>query len=259
MISLLQNKSNIQLRIKPFPYFIIDDALPWDFYSLLDRNFPAFKNIIAANFAGINKYKENTDYRLRAVQSLQINSISEEWKRFIRYHTSYEFVNELLEIFMEPIKEIYKVAKENMPKKEDIGVRFQNESFFNTDCQFVINTPTNGDTTVIEPHLDNPKEFYAALFYMKEQGDDSTGGNLTTHEFIGKPSFYGKSRVRTENIKLIEEIEYKQNRLVVFLNSPNSIHGVTKRSKTEHYRKYINIIGEFNKQLFDYRHFLESD
>lgn len=258
MYSVLQNKANIQLRLKPFPYFIIDDALPWDLYNSLNQNFPEFDKIISSN-VGLNDYKENTAYRLNAAQSLSDQSISEEWKNFIQYHTSHEFTDELFEIFKESIKEIYKVGKENLPNEKNIGVRFRDKSFFNTDCQFVINTPTNGDTTVIEPHLDNPKEFYAGLLYMKEQGDDSNGGNLTTHEFIGKPSFYGKSRVREENVKLIEEIEYKQNRLAVFLNSPYSIHGVTKRSKTNHYRKYMNIIGEFNKELFDYRPFLEKD
>ena len=54
---------------------------------------------------------------------------------------------------------------------------------------------------------------------------------------------------------IVEEIEYKQNRLVMFLNSPYSIHGVSKRSKTTYYRKYINIIGEFNFELFNYRNF----
>ena len=61
-----------------------------------------------------------------------------------------------------------------------------------------------------------------------------------------------------KKVNLIEEIEYKQNRLVMFLNSPYSIHGVTKRTKTNYYRKYINIIGEFNFELFNYRNFLES-
>ena len=56
----------------------------------------------------------------------------------------------------------------------------------------------------------------------------------------------------------IEEIEYKQNRLVMFLNTPFSIHGVSKRSKTVFYRKYVNIIGEFNFELFNFRNFLEK-
>ena len=126
------------------------------------------------------------------------------------------------------------------------------------DCQFVINTPTEGETSVIEPHLDNPKEFYAALLYMRDKNDDSVGGNITTHSFKGEPSFYGKSRVRKEKVNLIEEIEYKENRLVMFLNTPKSIHGVSKRGKTNHYRKYINIIGEFNFELFNFRQFLEK-
>ena len=33
------------------------------------------------------------------------------------------------------------------------------------------------------------------------------------------------------------KVEYKQNRLVMFLNSPYSIHGVTKETKTNYYRK----------------------
>ena len=61
-----------------------------------------------------------------------------------------------------------------------------------------------------------------------------------------------------EAVNLIEEIEYKENRLVMFLNTPNSIHGVSKRSKTNCYRKYVNIIGEFNFDLFNFRQFLEK-
>lgn len=258
MYSVLQNKNNIQLRLKPFPYFIIDDALPWDLYDSLNENFPNFDKIIKSN-VGVKDYQENTAYRLNAAQSLEDQTISEEWKNFITYHTSHKFTDELFEIFEDSIKEIYKVGKDKLPNEKNIGIRFKNKSFFNTDCQFVINTPTSGDTAVIEPHLDNPKEFYAGLLYMKEKDDDSKGGNLTAHEFIGQPSFYGKSRVREEKVKLVEEIEYKQNRLAVFLNSPYSIHGVTKRSKTSFYRKYINIIGEFNNELFDYRPYLEKD
>ncbi len=257
MLSVLQNIKNIQFRSKPYPYFIIDNALPWDLYNRLNDTFPNFQKIISNN-KGVNEFIENTAYRLNAAQSLDDKEISKEWKDFILYHTSHEFTDELFEIFKKSIKEIYQVDKDQLPNKKNIGVRFKGNHFFNTDCQFVINTPTNGETKVIEPHLDNPKEFYAGLFYMKERGDTSEGGNLTTHQFIGNPSFYGKSRVREENVKLVEEIEYKENRLAVFLNSPYSIHGVTKRSRTNTYRKYMNIIGEFNKELFDYKPFLEK-
>lgn len=257
MYSVLQNKNNIKFNHDPYPYFVIDDALPNDLYNSLNDSFPEYEEIIKSN-QGLNTYEENTAYRLNAFESLQKDNISEEWKKFIQYHTSSEFTNELFDIFKESIMQIYKVDKDKLPNSKNIGVRFSGNHYFNTDCQFVINTPTSGETEVIGPHLDNPKEFYAGLFYMKNLDDTSTGGNLTTHKFIDKPSFYGKSRVRDEKVNLIDEIEYRKNRLVVFLNSPLSIHGVTKRSKTNSYRKYMNIIGEFNRELFDFRPFLEK-
>ena len=253
MYSVLQNKKNIKFKFEKFPYVIIDNALPESLYNKLSDNFPNYEKII-----GSNEYKENFAYRYNAFSSLKDNEIISEWKDFIKYHTSYEFLEEFYEIFSDSIKKIYKVEKERLFTKDNIGVRFENKNHFNLDCQFVINTPTSGETKVIEPHLDNPVEFYAGLLYMKDNDDDSEGGNLTTYTFKDKPSFYGKSRVREERVNLIEEIEYKKNRLVMFLNSPYSIHGVTKRSKTNFYRKYINIIGEFNFELFNYRNFLEK-
>ncbi len=254
MYSVLQNKSKMIYSFNTFPYLIIDDALPVDLYNKLKSTFPSNKKII-----GQNEYKENYAYRYNANNSLNDPEISNEWKEFIKYHTSFDFLNDFYEVFGKSIKKIYKVEKEKLFNQNNIGVRFQKQSRFNLDCQFVINTPTQGDTSVIEPHLDNPVEFYAALLYMKDDDDDSRGGNLTTYTFKDKPSFYGKSRVRDDKINLIEEIEYKKNRLVMFLNSPYSLHGVTKRSKTTNYRKYINIIGEFNFELFNYRNFLEKN
>lgn len=257
MYSVLQNKQNIQYRSDPFPYFIIDNALPENLYKELNDTFPTYQKIIESN-RGLNEYKENTAYRYDASRSLNDPDINTIWKEFIKYHTSYEFTSDLYDIFLESIKKIYKVDKDKLPNNTNTGLRFRDSALFSTDCQFVINTPTSGDTSVIPPHLDNPKEFYAALFYMRDPEDDSLGGSLTTHKFIGSPSFYGKARVKEEKVNLIEEIEYKENRLAVFLNTPLSIHGVTKRSKTNFYRKYINIIGEFNYELFNFRPFLEK-
>ena len=80
---------------------------------------------------------------------------------------------------------------------------------------------------------------------------------LCTYEFVDKPVFYGKSTVENKYVNVIEEIEYKPNRLVLFLNSLYSLHGVTDKSASPHYRKYINIIGEFKFQLFDFKPFLK--
>jgi len=253
MYSILKNKKNMEFYEKPFPYLIIDEALPWEYYNKLNNEFPKFEKIINKK-----EFIENYAYRYNTIESLNDKEVSATWKEFIKYHTNYKFLDEFYEVFNNSITQIYPSSKGKLPNEKNIGVRFSGNHYFNLDCQFVINTPTQTETAVIEPHLDNPKEFYAALLYMKDKNDNSQGGNLTIHAFKGKPSFYGKSRVRGENINLIEEIEYKENRLVMFLNTPSSLHGVTKRSKTNYYRKYINIIGEFNFELFNFRQFLEK-
>ena len=121
----------------------------------LNDDFPNYKKII-----GNEEYKENFAYRYNAFNSLKDNEITKDWKEFIKYHTSYEFLEEFYAIFGKSIKKIYNVEKDRLFNKDNIGVRFENRNHFNLDCQFVINTPTSGETKVIEPHLDNPVEFY---------------------------------------------------------------------------------------------------
>ena len=121
MYSVLQNKQNIQYRSDPFPYFIIDNALPKEIYNELIGSFPDYKKIIKNN-RGINEYKENTAYRYDASKSLFDDEINETWKNFISYHTSCDFTSELYDIFLDSIKEIYKVDKDKLflPSKDDI-------------------------------------------------------------------------------------------------------------------------------------------
>ena len=106
MYSVLQNKNNIKFKFEKFPYLIIDDALPDELYETLKKNFPNNEKII-----GNNEYKENFAYRYNAFNSLRDDEINKEWKNFIKFHTSYDFLEEFYEIFSESIKKIYKVKQ----------------------------------------------------------------------------------------------------------------------------------------------------
>ena len=106
MYSVLQNKQKIQFKFDKFPYLIIDDALPLEIYNKLNSSFPKYEKII-----GNNIYKENFAYRYNAFNSLNDDEISQEWKEFIKFHTSYQFLEEFYDIFGDSIKKIYKVEK----------------------------------------------------------------------------------------------------------------------------------------------------
>jgi hypothetical protein len=48
----------------------------------------------------------------------------------------------------------------------------------------------------------------------------------------------------------VVSVPYEANTLVLFLNSPNSVHGVTPRPPTPHVRRYINFQVELSRDLF---------
>lgn len=253
MCSVLNNYKNGKYNNYPFPYIIIDNALPADYYNELDLAFPNYEKIINKR-----QYFQNFAYRKNAAESLSDKGIPKIWKSFVRYHTSYNFVKEIFHIFGKDIINNYPPMKNNLVQEHHCGIRFLEKNDFNLDTQFVINTPVDEKSSVIEPHLDNPIEFFAGLLYMRNIDDNSEGGNLCTYKFKKDPIFYGKSRVKYDNVDLIEEIEYKPNRLVFFINTLYSLHGVSQKNISPHYRKYMNIIGEFNFELFNFRQYLKS-
>ena len=124
MYSVLQNKKNIKFRFEKFPYLIIDDALPNDLYKILNDSFPKYEKII-----GKNEYKENFAYRYNAFNSLRDDEITAEWKEFIKFHTSYDFLEEFYGVFGTAINKIYKVEKDRLFKKDNIGVRFEKNNY----------------------------------------------------------------------------------------------------------------------------------
>lgn len=253
MSSVLKNYKLGTYNSKPFPYIVIDDALPYDYYNELDASFPEYQKIL-----NNREYFQNFAYRKNAAESLTDKTIPEVWKKFIKYHTSFDFVQDVYKVFGDDIVINYPPMKNNLLQKHHCGVRFLEKKDFNLDTQFVINTPVEKQSSVIEPHLDNPVEFFAGLLYMRNKDDNSIGGNLCTYKFKKDPIFYGKSRVKDENVDLIQEIDYKPNRLVFFINTLYSLHGVSNKNISSHYRKYMNIIGEFNFELFNFRQYLKN-
>ena len=151
MHSILKNFRKGKYTSKPFPYIVIDDALPTDYYNKLDESFPEYEKIINSQ-----EYFQNFAYRKNAAESLSDNLIPEIWKTFIRYHTSFNFVEEVYKVFGKDIIVNYPPMENNYLQRYHCGIRFLEKKDFNLDTQFVINTPVEKKSSVIEPHLDNP-------------------------------------------------------------------------------------------------------
>lgn len=249
-LCIFQNLKKNDIKRSPFTFIVINNCIDEKIYKELDALFPK-KDIF-----DYKKSDNNVCYRIPAAKKNKEKSSL--WSDFINYHTSKDFYEKILNIFEEDFKK--QKYYENLITQKP-GIRF--DAFYNTkilrkkinlDCQLVINTPAYSKTEVVEPHLDNNKEIYAGLLYMKDSDDNLTGGNLLIYEYINQ-SLYGKLRARKEDIKLFQTITYEANKLVFFINSPFSLHGVSPREANPNFRKYVNIIGESEEPLFSLDNF----
>ncbi len=122
------------------------------------------------------------------------------------------------------------------------------------DARISINTPvTLLPTSVREAHLDLPTKLFVGLFYLRPDDDrDSRGGDLVLCRFrpCARPGF-SRFEVDPRSVEDVKVIPYDKNVLVLFLNTARSIHAVTPRFPTPHTRRFVNVIGEVSRPLFD--------
>ena len=243
-ISVLQNFTPDCLRTDPYNYICIENALPQDIYDKLDAEYP--KDTILEHAKGVDN---DTCYRLNASLAIQDNLLQGVWKDFYEYHTSNEFYNSMVDIFWQLIPEN---LQKDLRGKTSVRTKGRGPTSLVTDCQAVIHQPIAGSTRT--PHVDNPIEIYAGLFYMKRADDTTTGGDFNIHKVTTNDFSVVKKDGRSVPTNILdtitETITYKANTFCCFLNLPGSVHSVTPRTPMPTVeRRSVNIIAEFNAKI----------
>jgi hypothetical protein len=177
------------------------------------------------------------------------------WFDFVKYHTSVEFFDKIIDIFYKDIIKIYpNTAKlfDKLDNNKFLGIRdLKNSKDYNfvIDCQPGINTPCTAEKAVRGPHVDNPVELIGGLFYLKKDDNINLGGDLVIHE-NNKKKIYFEGKAEVKNVTSLSEyklFKYQKNHVVFFLNTINSIHSITPRKVTNNIRCLTNIIIETYK------------
>ena len=118
------------------------------------------------------------------------------------------------------------------------------------EMQFVCNAIDK--VQIRKPHVDQSKELFACLFYFKKPEDTGSDGGLNIYRSIDSNQ-WGKGRnAVVDDIKVLDHIPYARNTLVCFLNTINSLHGVTPRENPKTIRRYVNIDGHVDEKLFKF-------
>lgn len=255
-LSVLGRARAADVCFEPFPHLIIDNALPDDVYAELSAAFPP------ESVLGIDSGQDNKrwDYGPRSVAANP--EIAPIWKDMIAYHTSAAFFQEIVSIFYEAIHARYPLQ---FPSRRYMGAMRAGVREFDSfrtadvlmDAMISGNTPARTASSVRTSHVDQGRKLYSGLFYMRRRDDDSIGGDLTIsrlkrgyRDSDKRQRLFKRSYVDDKFLDCVKTVRYSSNTLVLFINTLDSIHGVTPRAPTSLGRYFVNLVGEVNPRLY---------
>ena len=77
------------------------------------------------------------------------------------------------------------------------------------------------------------------LIYLNNLSQEAKGGSLLIHEFVNKNKTNIPPQPNSKDCKLIEKIQPKTGRMVIFLNSDDGFHSVEEMINHNDYRYFI--------------------
>lgn len=270
-LSIISKVRNKDFILDPYPHLVIRPALDAEVFAELEAAFPEDRVIVDGRSVS------DTWYDYPACRALKDAGISPRWKQFFSYHTSAEFFQELVAVSGDLLRTLHPDLETRVgrPLKDfKVGMRPGGKhdplapgADVSMECQFYINYTTE-PRTIRGPHVDRPSELFAALLYFRQPADDSEGGDLNICEAIG--DLYPDEntvRICTEQpaaispwlVKTVRTVPYEANTLVLFLNSPRSIHAVSPRTPSHLTRRHINLCCDVPFELFKMKVDREAD
>ena len=240
----------------PFPHLIIRDALPNAVCDQLIKEYPSLDTL------KVDATQNNTRWNFPASLVKNSEGISELWKELIEYHSSPAFFDELVDIFGESLIDLYPGRFESQQQLKELAVGVRGVDSFSDkdvllDAQIAGNTPATSTRSVRSTHVDGTQALFAGLLYLRQEDDDSVGGDLEIRRFRSEVSdarkpgcFRNATYVDDRWTEVVKTVKYDRNVLVILVNGIDSLHGVTPRQPTPHTRLFMNLVTDLDPPLF---------
>lgn len=247
--SVLERLDPGQIILEPQPYVYSTAALDPDYYAELAAAYPSLEMI-----AGPGPLENNRAYLRQAREVIGNPVMPAIWREFFAYHTSEAFFREMMAFWQAALAAVYPNLDALFGKpldqvSIDLRARGKEKTKENRsadvmmDCQFGVNSRVREVTAVRGPHIDDTHKLYAALLYFRLPEDTVEGGDLVLYRVKEGGRYYqdGRRDIPDRFVEPFRVIPYRANTLVMYLNTPRSIHGVSPRAVTPLYRRYINL------------------
>lgn len=277
MTSVLDRITEEHGHSDPFPYLTTTEALEPSYYESLAAHFPDYSDI--ARWTRGNDEarhwlsKNNVMKHMSGLESFADNiPIDPVWQDFMRVHFSNDFFRQIVKHLGDGVRQSYPGLEQQLGKSLDEltvqprHIEDQGADLW-IDVQFTINTPVREASRVVGRHVDDPKKLFSGIFYMRAPEDDSIGGDLEICRWREAPQFkpafvrgrqVKNTHIQDHRVDLVNTVKYRANTLLMFVNSPFAVHGVTERQPTRHIRRYINMIAEFREPLYELKQYNDN-
>lgn len=248
--NILQNVDASMIEMEPFPHVVIDNALPQDVYDRLSASYPDPEGM-PEKYKSMNNQRYNLLSRWGATE-LPFEQASDDWRRFIEENESTAFVERAFSLFPDYLAEHGAERAIDLSKfGPDLPGKIKTDPLVTFDevkprVTVAVNTPATALKSVRGAHTDNARKAYVGLLYFRLPEDESTGGDLEIFRWKdGAARQPWAVAADPAAVECIKTIEYRPNRLVLFLTTDNALHGVSPRSVTPTWRRLVVISGWF--------------
>jgi hypothetical protein len=250
MKSLLAGLTAADIRRDPFPHIVSDGPMDRSVYDALSGSFPGFARI--GWTCPPDRMPNNRRYEMSAQAILGAPDLPPLWHAVVERHSGRAFLQEVGELFRgswDPAliaalgADWADLATERLEYNGLGGVRVRQ------DARIEINTPVRGrPSSPRGAHLDSARRIFSCLFYMRAPEDDSEGGELLLYRWrAGTSRRTDAYELTATEVEVAARIPYAANRLVIFPQSIDALHGVGLRQPTRFIRRYLFLTAELDQ------------
>lgn len=206
---------------QPFPYLVVDDVFPSDYYAEMLERFPTLDSLRPI---GDTKRVPVDAYRERNVVLFtdeEFSRIAPDQRRFWRDFAEWMYSDQFLSFFVQKFAAPLEPRLDRIMAADGV-LKARGDAL-------LVNDQTN---YAIGPHTDAPHRLVTFLFYLPK---DTSMRELGTSIYRPKdPLFtcWGGPHHPVENFDRVDTVEFLPNRLLSFPKTERSFHGVEQITRT---------------------------
>jgi hypothetical protein len=214
---VLDRVAKAEIVKDPFPYAVVDNILPDDYYAEALANFPTAESLRPINETG---RVTSTAYRERLVVLFaddEFARMTEPQQRFWEEFAGWMYSDLFLNAFVAKFGEALETRLSRILAAEDC-LKVRGDAL-------LVNDQTN---YAVGPHTDAPHRLVTFLFYLPR---DASMRDLGTSVYRAKdPAFtcWGGPHHPFDKFDFVRTVEFLPNRLLAFPKTERSFHGVEK-------------------------------